>query len=109
MLNASPFLKVYGRIATAALAVAMIAMVQSAAVAQQVVAFVNGDPITAFDLDQRIKLSSLGGQKSPARQDVLDELINEKIKMHLLKRFVFEVSDKEVEESYASMARRMRL
>lgn len=109
MLDASPLLRVYRRIAAAALAAAMITMVQSAAVAQQVVAFVNGDPITAFDLDQRVKLNSLGGQKAPVRQEVLDELVNEKIKLHLLKRFVFEVSDKEVEESYATMARRMRL
>src|SRR5215210_9211089 len=109
MLDASPLLRVYRRIAAAALAAAMITIVQSAAVAQQVVAFVNGDPITAFDLDQRLKLNSLGGQKTPVRQEVLDELVNEKIKLHLLKRFVFEVSDKEVEESYAAMARRMRL
>jgi peptidyl-prolyl cis-trans isomerase SurA len=110
-MSANPrFLKACRRFASAAgLAMVLVAGAQSAAVAQQVVAFVNGDPITAFDLDQRIKLNSLGGQKPPARQDVLDELVNEKIKMHLLKRFVFEVSDKEVEESYATMARRMRL
>lgn len=110
MHDTSPLLKLYRRIAAAvALAVALMAMLQSPAVAQQVVAFVNGDPITAFDLDQRLKLNSLGGQKTPVRQEVLDELVNEKIKLHLLKRFVFEVSDKEVEESYAAMARRMRL
>lgn len=108
MHDTSPLLKIYRGIAAAAFAVAMIAIMQTTAVAQQVVAFVNGDPITAFDLDQRLKLNSLGG-KAPVRQEVLDELVNEKIKLHLLKRFVFEVSDKEVEESYATMARRMRL
>jgi peptidyl-prolyl cis-trans isomerase SurA len=105
----SPLPRICRHLAAAALAVAIMAMVQSAAMAQQIVAFVNGDPITAFDLDQRLKLNSLGGNKTPVRQEVLDELVNEKIKLHLLKRFVFEVTDKEVEESYASMARRMRL
>ncbi len=110
MSDNSPFLKGCRRIATAAaLAVGIATLVQSMAVAQQVVAFVNGDPITAFDLDQRMKLNGLGGQKALPRQDVLDELVNEKIKLHLLKRFTLEVTDKEVEESYANMARRMRL
>ena len=110
MSRNSFFLTGWRRIAAAgALALAATLGLQSMAAAQQVVAFVNGDPITAFDLEQRIKLNSLGGKAPPARQAVLDELVNEKIKIHLLKRYTIEVSDKEVEDSYASMAKRMNL
>src|SRR5215213_1923312 len=109
MSRTSFFLSGWRRIAAAgALALAATLSLQSIAAAQHVVAFVNGDPITAFDLEQRTKLNSLGGKAPPARQAVLDELVNEKIKIHLLKRYTMEVTDKEVEDSYASMAKRMK-
>jgi peptidyl-prolyl cis-trans isomerase SurA len=110
MPDNSRFLRSCRRITiAAAMAVSVAAVAPSLAAAQQVVAFVNGDPITAFDLDQRMKLNGLGGQKAPPREAVLDELVNEKIKLHLLRRFTLEITDKEVEESYAAMAKRMRL
>ena len=110
MSRTSFFLSRWRRIAAAgALVLAATLGLPSIAAAQHVVAFVNGDPITAFDLEQRTKLNSLGGKAAPPRQAVLDELVNEKIKIHLLKRYTMEVTDKEVEESYASMAKRMNL
>jgi peptidyl-prolyl cis-trans isomerase SurA len=39
---------------------------------------------------------------------VVEELINEKIKVQLLKRFAIEGIDKDVDNAYANMARRMR-
>ena len=58
----------------------------SAAPAQrkaQVVALVNGEPITALDIAQRTRLIQLSTQKIPSRQEVLDELIDDKLKVHL--------------------------
>ena len=70
---------------------AALIMLASAAVtgaaAQQIVVVVNGDPITALDIEQRAKLMQLSAQKSPGRQQVLEELINEKLKVKEAKRY----------------------
>ena len=76
--------------------------------AQQIVVIVNGEPITALDVDQRSKLSQLSTHKVPPRQEVLDELINERLKLREAKKFGLEVSASEVDTAYASMAGRMR-
>jgi peptidyl-prolyl cis-trans isomerase SurA len=78
------------------------------AMAQQVVVFVNGDPITAIDVEQRSKFLQLSEQKTPSRQKVLDELIDEKLKVREGRRWGIEVSDAAVNSSYAAMAGRMR-
>jgi peptidyl-prolyl cis-trans isomerase SurA len=93
-------------VALAALAVAWLAA--APAQAQQVLVMVNGDPITAYDVEQRIKLSQLSGQKGADRQATIQELIDEKLKIQLLKRFMMEGMDQDVENAYANMARRMR-
>ena len=76
--------------------------------AQQVVVIVNGEPITALDIEQRSKLNQLSTHKAPARQEVLDELINEKLKVREAKKFGLDVSNAEVDKAYATMAGRMR-
>jgi len=76
--------------------------------AQQVVVIVNGEPITALDIEQRSKLIQLSTHKAPPRQDVIDELINEKLKVREAKKFGLDVSNSEVDGAYASMANRMR-
>jgi peptidyl-prolyl cis-trans isomerase SurA len=90
------------------LAAACLTLVGAGAHAQQVLVIVNGDPITAYDVEQRIKLTQLSGQKAPERQATIQELIDEKLKIQLLKRFMIEGIDKDVDNAYANMARRMR-
>src|SRR5262245_56457144 len=70
-----------------ALAPAVMAAGPQAARAQGVVVLVNGDPITNFDIEQRGKLLQVSGQKTPSRQELIEELINEKLKIQLLKRY----------------------
>lgn len=77
--------------------------------AQQVIAIVNGDPVTAFDVDQRTKLKQLTDNRTPSRQEVVEELVEEKLKIQLLKRYMIEGMDNEVESAYANMARRARM
>src|SRR5437764_332491 len=84
---------------------ALLLASQSAARAQ-VVAVVGGEPITAVDIAQRSKLIQLSTQKAPSRQDVLDELIDDKLKVQLSKRYIAEVPKREIESSYATIARR---
>src|SRR3954454_15372608 len=78
-----------------------------AAPAQTVVAVVNGEPITALDVESRIKFIHLSTQKQAARPDVINELIDEKLKIKEGKRWGIELTDTEVESMYASMASRM--
>ena len=80
-----------------------------AAQSQQVVVVVNGDPVTALDIEQRSKLNHLSTHKVPSRQDVIEELITEKVKIREGKRLGFEISDKEVDTAFGNMASKMRL
>ena len=89
---------------TVLLAVLLMAAAGSTAKAQ-IVLYVTGQPITAYDIEQRTKLMSLGGGKAKSRQDVIQELIDDKLKILAGKRFNFEVSDTEVNNAFANIAR----
>jgi len=98
----------FRKLMAATLLIFAAAIPATTAGAQQIVVIVNGEPITALDVDQRSKLSQLSTHKVPPRQEVLDELINEKLKLKEAKRFGLDVSASEVDTAYASMAGRMR-
>lgn len=93
------------RSALSALAVAtMLVTAASSAANAQIVLYVTGQPVTAYDIEQRGKLIALGG-KPKSRQEVINELIDDKLKIMAGKRFNFELSDAEVENSFATIAR----
>lgn len=92
----------------ATLTLAAWGTVPRGAQAQGVAVLVNGDPITDFDIEQRTKLMALSGQKGAPRQQVIEELINEKIRIQLLKRYAIPDVDKDVDNAMVNMARRMR-
>ncbi len=75
----------------------------------QVVVLVNGDPITALDIEQRSKLIQLSNHKTPTREEVLDELINERLEIKEAKKYTLEASDADVDNAYAAMAGRMHI
>ena len=77
--------------------------------AQNAIVIVNGDPITAFDVDQRMKLNALSGGKAVSRQDVIEELINDRIKIKEARKFNVDLTPGEVDAQYAMMGARMRL
>jgi peptidyl-prolyl cis-trans isomerase SurA len=81
----------------------------SGAQAQNVAAFVNGEPITALDIDQRSRLLEVSSptHKAPPRSEVLDELINEKLKIREGKRWGIDPSDADVDNAFASTAQSM--
>jgi peptidyl-prolyl cis-trans isomerase SurA len=74
--------------------------------AQNVVAFVNGEPITARDVESRAKLIELSSpnHQVPARKQVIDELIDEKLQVREGRRWGIEISDSEVDSSFAYTA-----
>jgi peptidyl-prolyl cis-trans isomerase SurA len=87
------------------LAFAFAAASLSAARAEQVI-MVNGDPITAVDITQRTRLIQLSSKKPPPRQEVVDELIDEKLKLQIAKRYRLEVTDAEVNAAFNNIATR---
>lgn len=77
--------------------------------AQTVAVMVNGDPITNYDIEQRTKLDFLSTHKQPTRQEVIEELIDEKVKIKEGKKFGVDPSSSDIDQSYASMSSRMRI
>lgn len=76
--------------------------------AQSVAAMVNGEPITNFDIDQRMRLMALSNQKG-SRKQILDELIDEKVKIREAKKYGVDPTASDIDASYASMGQRMRM
>ena len=76
--------------------------------AQTVAVMVNGEPITNYDIDQRSKLNFLTTHKTPVRQQVVDELIDEKVKIKEGKKFGVDPTASDVDQSFAAMSSRMR-
>ena len=67
-----------------ALAICSLAVLASGAglipaQAQSIVVMVNGDPITDYDIEQRMKLNFLSTRKQQSRQEVINELIDDKV------------------------------
>ena len=93
-------------VAGAALAAAVA--VPGAAFAQ-VVVVANGSPITAYDIEQRTKLIFTSTHKAPTRQEVIQELIDDRIKIAKAKAYGFEVPDTEVDQAFANIAKNQHL
>jgi peptidyl-prolyl cis-trans isomerase SurA len=77
--------------------------------AQTIAVMVNGEPITDLDIEQRSKLNFVSTHKQQSRQEVLNELIDEKVKIKEAKKFGVDPSGSDIDQSYAQMAQRMRL
>jgi peptidyl-prolyl cis-trans isomerase SurA len=77
--------------------------------AQTVAVMVNGEPITNYDIEQRTKLDFLSTHKQPPRQEVIDELIDEKVKIKEAKKYGVDPSSSDIEQSYGAMAARLRI
>ena len=86
-----------------------LALGSSSPACAQVVVMVNGEPITNFDIEQRSKLLMLSTHKPPDRKDVINELIDEKVKLREGKKFSIDPSASDVDQSYNAMAGRMRI
>ena len=95
-------------IAACAVALAVLAGV-SPLYAQSVAVMVNGEPITNYDIEQRTKLNFLTTHKQASRQDIMNELIDEKLKIKEAKRFGVDPTSSDIDQSYSAMSTRMRI
>lgn len=91
-----------------AAAIVAAALAVPAAASAQVVVIANGSPITELDIQQRTKLIATSTHKNPTRQEVISELIDDRIKIAKAKTYGFEVADADVEAAYNNMAARQR-
>jgi peptidyl-prolyl cis-trans isomerase SurA len=94
-----------------ACAVALLALLGcgTPSYAQSVVVMVNGEPITSFDIEQRSKLDALSTHKTPSRQEVIDELIDQKVKIKEAKQFSVDPTSSDIDASFAQMSGRMHI
>jgi peptidyl-prolyl cis-trans isomerase SurA len=87
----------------------ILAVYSSPLRAQTVAVMVNGEPITNYDIEQRTKLIFMTTHKAPARQEVINELIDEKVKIKEAKKFGVDPTSSDIEQAFAEMGTRMRI
>jgi peptidyl-prolyl cis-trans isomerase SurA len=86
-----------------------VALTAPSLASAQVVVVANGSPITELDIQQRSKLISSSTHKAPGRQDVINELIDDRIKIARAKVYEAVATDAEVDAAYESMATRQHI
>jgi peptidyl-prolyl cis-trans isomerase SurA len=77
--------------------------------AQTVAVMVSGDPITNYDIEQRTKLNFLSTHKAATRQEIINELVDEKVKIREGKKYSIDPGSSDVDAAYATMSTRMRM
>jgi peptidyl-prolyl cis-trans isomerase SurA len=103
----------YGVLVTAVLtvlgALGLSPMFNTAARAQAVVLLVDGQPITALDIEQRSKFIAMSTHKTPARQEVIDVLIDELLEIREAKRYGIDPGDSDVNDQFNGVAANLNL
>jgi peptidyl-prolyl cis-trans isomerase SurA len=89
-----------------ACAVVAAALAVPALARAQVVVVANGSPITELDIKQRERLIATSSHKHVTRKEVIDQLIDDRLKIAKAKTYGLEVTDKEVDEAFGNMAKR---
>jgi len=107
-IKSGPY-RIRSLIAGCAMALAALIVSASPLRAQSVAVLVNGEPITNYDIEQRSKLIFLTSHKQPSRQEVIDQLIDEKVKIKEAKKYGVDPTSTDVDQSYAAMSSRMRI
>ena len=88
---------------------AMIAIVLACPAAAQVVVTANGSPITEYDIQQRTKLETNATHKPTTRQQIIDDLIDDRLKISKARVYGLEVTDSEVNSAFEGMATRQHI
>jgi len=92
----------------AALALAITLLCPLAARAQ-VVVVANGSPITELDIQQRMKLVETSTHQKANREQVVKDLIDDRLKIAKAKVYGLEVGDVEIDAAFDNMAKRQKL
>jgi peptidyl-prolyl cis-trans isomerase SurA len=88
--------------------VALLMLVAPTTVRAQVVVVANGSPITEYDIQQRTKLETSSGKNS-TRQQIINDLIDDRLKISRAKVYGLDVGDTEVNNAFEGMATRQHI
>lgn len=61
------------------------------------------------EVAQRLKFDQLATHREPSRREVVEALIDEKLKLQAARQRGIDVTDSDVDRAYAAMAKRMKL
>jgi len=70
---------------------------------------VDGQPITARDIETRTKFIILSTHQTPTRQEVIDGLIDEMLEIREAKRYTIDPSESDVNDSFNNVASNMNI
>ena len=90
-------------------AIAFAPLGGTAARAQEVVVMVDGQPITARDIETRSKFITMSTHQTPSRQQVIDGLIDEMLEIGEGKRYTIDPTESDVNESFNGVASNMNI
>jgi peptidyl-prolyl cis-trans isomerase SurA len=90
-------------------AIVVFALAAPVTARAQVVVVANGSPITEYDIQQRTKLLFSSTHKQPTRQEVINDLIDDRLKISRAKVYGLEVTDADVNSAFESMATRQHI
>ena len=76
--------------------------------AQAIAVFVNGEPVTTFDIEQRMRMAQRLDRKAMSRQQALEESINDRIKTQEARRIGYRIADDDVNAQFSKFAQGVR-
>ncbi len=71
---------------------------------QRVFVVVNDQPITGYDISQRIRLNQILGRRKNSRKEVMEELINDVIQISEAKKNKIDINDSRINSAITNMA-----
>jgi peptidyl-prolyl cis-trans isomerase SurA len=75
----------------------------------QAILAVNGEVITNYDIEQRAKFNTMALHKNQPRHEILEELIDDKLKAQVAKRYKIDLTEKDIDQQYESRAKAMHI
>ncbi|MFK4812018.1 SurA N-terminal domain-containing protein [Devosia sp. ZW T5_3] len=98
----------FGRAAAAAMVGLVLTVAMAAPSLAATVVTVNGTPITDTQVDQRLRLFSMEGNKT-GRKGATDQLIDEALQMEEAKRLGINVSNAQIDEGLQQVSRNIKI
>ena len=92
-----------------ACAIVAASLLAPALASAQVAVIANGSPITELDIYQRTKLMSTSSNKPVTRAQVIQEVIDDRLKIAKGRIYGVEVTDAEIDGAFESMAKRQNI
>ena len=80
----------------------------SAARSQAVAVFVNGEAVTTYDVEQRLRMAQRLDRKPMTPAQALEESINDRLKIQEARRIGYRISDDDVNNQFAKYAQNVR-